>query len=234
MWSRLKPRSIYDVLAVIGCVAAIGTGTAYAANTVFSTDIVDGEVKSVDIANGAVGSNKIVNGGVNTVDLHADAVDSSKVLDGSLAGTDVATGGLTGAAIGDGTLTGTDILDGSLTGPDIADSSLTGSDIATGSLLSSDIADHTITQTDINGTSHSGMISVGAIPNGRCVTITGSVGGAKAGDAAVLTTNGAIPAGMLLYAQRALADTVDIKVCNLTGATSAAISGLPVRVLTFH
>jgi hypothetical protein len=39
---------------------------------------------------------------------------------------------------------------------------------------------------------------------------------------------------MLLYAQRALADTVDIKVCNLTGATSAAISGLPVRVLTFH
>ena len=36
MWSRLKPRSIYDVMAVIGCLAAIGTGTAYAANTVFT------------------------------------------------------------------------------------------------------------------------------------------------------------------------------------------------------
>jgi hypothetical protein len=35
-------------------------------------------------------------------------------------------------------------------------------------------------------------------------------------------------------AQRALTDAIHIKVCNLTGATSAAISDLPVRVLTFH
>jgi uncharacterized protein YjbI with pentapeptide repeats len=224
MWSTFKPRSIYDVMAVIGCVAAVGTGTAYAANTVFSTDIVDGEVKNVDIGNSQVNSPKIGNGTVGNVDLHADAVSSLKVLDGTLVNADVALGGLTGAAI----------ADNSLTGADISNSSLTGSDIATGSLVSSDIADHTITQGDINGTNHSGAISVTAISNGRCVTITGSVGGAQPGDAAVLTTNGSIPSGMLIYAQRALTDAVDIKVCNLTGATSAAISNIPVRVLTFH
>jgi hypothetical protein len=38
----------------------------------------------------------------------------------------------------------------------------------------------------------------------------------------------------MIYAQRALTDKVHIKVCNLTGATSAAISGLPIRVLTIH
>jgi hypothetical protein len=66
------------------------------------------------------------------------------------------------------------------------------------------------------------------------VTISSSVTGAKPGDAAVLTTNGAIPSGMLIYAQRALTDEVDIKVCNLTGATSAAINSLPVRVIVIH
>ena len=47
---RYRPRSVYDVLAVIGCVAGVATGTAYAANTVFSADIVDGEVKTADLA----------------------------------------------------------------------------------------------------------------------------------------------------------------------------------------
>ena len=56
----------------------------------------------------------------------------------------------------------------------------------------------------------------------------------SAGDVALLTTNGSIPNGMTISAQRALTDQVHIKVCNLTGATSAPISGLPVRVLTIH
>ena len=50
----LRPRSIYDVMAAIGCFVALATGSAYAANTVFSTDIVDGQVKAPDIAQGAL------------------------------------------------------------------------------------------------------------------------------------------------------------------------------------
>lgn len=46
-------------------------GVAYAANTVFSTDIVDGEVKSADLANNAVRTTKIANRQVTQADLAA-------------------------------------------------------------------------------------------------------------------------------------------------------------------
>ena len=47
----LRRRLTYaNLVSTVALVAALGTGTAYAANTVFSTDIVNGEVKAVDIA----------------------------------------------------------------------------------------------------------------------------------------------------------------------------------------
>jgi hypothetical protein len=61
---------------VLALVIAPGTGSAYAANTVFSTDIVNWEVKSVDIG--------------------TDEVRSADVRDDSLAG-----GGLAGRDIRD-------------------------------------------------------------------------------------------------------------------------------------
>ena len=54
MIRRLRPRSLYDVLAALASLGVVAGGTAYAANTVFSTDIVDGQVKTVDLANNAV------------------------------------------------------------------------------------------------------------------------------------------------------------------------------------
>ena len=80
-------------------VALGGTG-AYAANTVFSTDIVDGEVKSVDIGNNEIGSADVKDGTLNTFDVH------------SFLGIDVVDGSLTGADIGDGTLKDEDIAKG--------------------------------------------------------------------------------------------------------------------------
>jgi hypothetical protein len=254
MDARLKPRSIYDVFAVIGCVAAIGSGTAYAANTVFSTDIVDGEVKTEDIgyqaviksnlAPNSVTSNKLVDGTIANADLAADSVNGASVVNSSLTGDDVASSSLTGIDVANGSLTSSDILDetlgttkiadGGLNTSDLAISSITGSRIAASAVTTSDIANRTVNMDDIDGADRSGSIDVGAISNGRCATISGSVTGAQPGDAAVLTTNGAIPTGMTITAQRALTDAVHIKVCNLTGATSAAITDLPVRVITFH
>jgi hypothetical protein len=54
MFSRLRPRSVYDVLAVIGCFAALTTGGAYAANTIGSTDVIDESLLSRDIQNDRV------------------------------------------------------------------------------------------------------------------------------------------------------------------------------------
>ena len=42
---KLRPRSVYDVMAAIACFGCAGGGTAYAANTIGSTDIIDGQVQ---------------------------------------------------------------------------------------------------------------------------------------------------------------------------------------------
>lgn len=61
-------------VAVTLIVVVLLSGTAYAANTIRSSDIVDGQVKSRDIGKGAV----------KTSDIRGGAVTSGKVRDGSL------------------------------------------------------------------------------------------------------------------------------------------------------
>ena len=179
-----SPLTFANVTSLLALVIALGTGTAYAADTVGSSDIIDGAVMNVD--------------------LGADAVDASKILDGSI-----------GTA-------------------DIADGSVTGSDVAPDSLTGSDIADHAVGVRDLKGSDHHENISVGAVAAGRCVTTTKPAAGAKAGDAAVLTTDGPIPSGMVIFAQRATINHVQIKVCNMGAAASLPINGLPVRVVTIR
>jgi hypothetical protein len=90
MHRKLLPRSIYDVMAAIACIGVLAGGTAYAANTVFSSDIVDGEVKSVDIGNNEIGSADVKDNTINTFDVHSFlGVD---VVDGSLEDQDIAQG----------------------------------------------------------------------------------------------------------------------------------------------
>jgi hypothetical protein len=102
MLRKLRPRSIYDVMAAIGCLAAVVGGTAYAANTVGSSDIIDETILSADIKNGEVKSVDIGNGEI----LSAD------VKDQSLTTFDVST------------FLGADIVDGTVTGDDVDESSL--------------------------------------------------------------------------------------------------------------
>jgi len=87
MLRKLRPRSVYDVFALLALFVAVSTGGAYAANTVFSTDIVDGEVKSVDVGNNEIGSGDVKDNSLNTFDVHSFlGVD---VVDNSLTGADV-------------------------------------------------------------------------------------------------------------------------------------------------
>ena len=77
---KLRSRLTYaNVMSAIAVFVAVGGGAAYAANTVFSTDIVDGEVATRDLANGAVTIGK----------LAGNSVNSARVANGSLTGADV-------------------------------------------------------------------------------------------------------------------------------------------------
>jgi hypothetical protein len=98
MLSTLRPRSIYDVFALLALVVAVGGTSAYAANTVFSSDIVDGEVKSVDIGNNEIASGDIKDNTVNTFDVHSFIGED--VIDGTLTGPDIANGTLNDEDVG--------------------------------------------------------------------------------------------------------------------------------------
>jgi len=52
---------------------------AYAANTVFSTDIVDGQVMTVDLANNAVTAAKIKDAEVKAAEIATDAVGAAEL-----------------------------------------------------------------------------------------------------------------------------------------------------------
>jgi hypothetical protein len=74
----LRSRLTYaNLVSTLALVVALGTGTAYAANTVFSTDIVDGEVKEADLGDGAVSSAKIPVGAVSGADIADGSVGLS-------------------------------------------------------------------------------------------------------------------------------------------------------------
>src|SRR4051794_35837806 len=101
--SRFTYANIVSTLAVV---LVIGGGTAYAANTVFSTDIVDGEVKFDDLANNSVSSLRIQdnqvmtvdvrddvfsNGGLTAADLRADSVTVSEIATDAVGTGEIAT-----------------------------------------------------------------------------------------------------------------------------------------------
>ena len=82
MFARIRRGLTFaNICSFLALTIALGTGTAYAANTVFSEDIVNGEVMTADIHAGAVTKGKIA----------ADAVTGDKVEDGSLLAADLGT-----------------------------------------------------------------------------------------------------------------------------------------------
>jgi hypothetical protein len=103
-----------NVISTLCLVLAIGGGAAYAANTVFSTDIVDGEVKSVDLGTNAVTTAKIA----------TDAVTSAKIADGSVTGADVANNSIASADVANSSIAGRDVASNTLDGLDIVEGSL--------------------------------------------------------------------------------------------------------------
>ena len=93
-----------NVISTLCLVLVVGGGVAYAANTVFSADIVDGEVKSADLGATAVTEAKLAGGAVANGKLKNDAVTSPKVLNETLIGADVKDNALKGADIDESTL----------------------------------------------------------------------------------------------------------------------------------
>jgi hypothetical protein len=243
----LSALTFANVCSFLALTIALGTGTAYAANTVFSTDIVDGEVKTADLDNGSVTTQKIKAAGVTAPDLAADTVDSSKVLVESLTSADLATNSVGATEIADDaidsgeifndSLLDVDLATGSVRGPELFDGSVAGADLASNAVTGAKVAANSLTTADIAGADINGggiNVPTGYVPNGRCRQLDASVGGATAGEAVLFSIKAPLQDGIVIYGQRVPSDGhVMFDVCNFSGTTQTAISDLPVRVITF-
>ena len=79
MITTSKWLAIVAVAFVAGSFIASPELRAYAANTVFSSDIVDGEVKTADLGNNSVTAGKIKDGEVKAAEIATDAVSSAEL-----------------------------------------------------------------------------------------------------------------------------------------------------------
>jgi hypothetical protein len=114
MLGKLRPRSIYDVLATVACFLALGTGTAYAANTIRTGDIVDNEVFTTDVRDDTLGY-----GGLTHPDLGTGSVRSSELLDNSVTRFDIGTGEVDGVNIRDENVGTAEVRNNSLNDEDV-------------------------------------------------------------------------------------------------------------------
>jgi hypothetical protein len=124
MLRKLRPRSIYDVMAAVACFVALAGGTAYAANEWTGANIVDGSLTGADVKNGTLTTSDIRNSSLENSDFLTGSVDSRAVTDGSLTSNDIGSFSLTSLDFSDGSVNGRIVADNSLTGTDINESTL--------------------------------------------------------------------------------------------------------------
>ena len=137
---RLPQLTFGKVLAGTAVVLVVTTGTAYAANTVGSNDIINGSIRSVDIGSGEVKggdignstirSADIFNGGVKTADVLNNTLTSADVLDSTLTADDLASNSVGQLEIQTDGVAATEITDNSIDSGEIVDFQLSNQDIS--------------------------------------------------------------------------------------------------------
>jgi hypothetical protein len=141
---------------LIALFLVLSGGSAWAldgSNTVFSDDIVNGEVKEADVGQGAVASAEIKNDSVLPADVAPNSLTTGRILDGTLTGVDVKDNSLKGADIDESTLSGIGgggPAGGDLTGtypdPLIRQNAVGGGKVANDSLTGDDVNESTLGQ----------------------------------------------------------------------------------------
>jgi hypothetical protein len=145
MLSSLVAHVRQQWMGALALFLVLTSGVAYAANTIVSADIVDGEVMSVDIGNnqvltGDVRDDTLTNGGLRTVDLAPNSVGQSELIETAFASPDIAPTAAGGAfEIAANAVQTTEISDGTIRGADVTDNSIGALDIADAAVRSEEL-----------------------------------------------------------------------------------------------
>lgn len=237
MIASIRHRATFaNICSLLALTIVLGMGTAYAANTVRSKDIVNGQVKNQDLGAGSVDTTKILDATVGEADLAPVSVGSDELQTNSVNATEIADDSIDSGEIVNDSLFSSDLGAGSVGSSEIVDHSVTSTDIAYNAVSGGYVLDNSITTDDIRGTDVSGAISLnsGAVPQGRCQNYYISVPGAIPGHVVIISSRGTTPNGVILYGVRVSAvNQVTMAACNFTGGTFPELDDLPIRTVTF-
>ena len=191
--------SYANVVATLALVIAIAGGTAYAANTVFSSDIVNGEVKSVDIGTGQI----------RTPDIGASQVDSAKVTDASITSLDLATNSVGTEEISNGAVGVNEVAEAAINSFHLGTNSVGSAEVANGFLRGVDVGEAQFVDF---------TAALPAVNHGSCVSagVTGLPNNAR--DHLLLTenTDSTRPWIFAVAAYSQVAGEMVIRRCNLS------------------
>jgi hypothetical protein len=132
-------------MGALALLLVLTSGVAYGANTVFSADIVDGEVKTQDIGSNQVRSidvrdDTLTNGGLRSVDLAPGSAGLRELDAGAFASPDIAPTASGGTfEIADNAVQGFEITDGAVRSADIGGSAVGTGQIADNAVRSEEL-----------------------------------------------------------------------------------------------
>jgi hypothetical protein len=124
----MRKRLTYaNVVSSIALFLVLSGGAAYAlggSNTVFTDDIVNGEVKVADIGQAAVATDEIANNQVKAADIGDGEVKSAEIANGQVQNADIGADQVRSSNVLNDNLTGADVAANSLKGADVDESTL--------------------------------------------------------------------------------------------------------------
>jgi hypothetical protein len=224
----MRPRLTYaNVVSSLALFLVLTGGAAYAldgSNTVFTDDIVNGEVKVADIGQGAVTTDEIANGQVKAGDVGDGEVKTAEIANGQVLSADVGDENLTGAEIASNSLKGADIDESTLSsigGGGPAGGDLTGTypnpQIRSNAVGAAEVIDGSLNDEDLGFSLVAFEVNIGTVPAHLCIeTPVSGIG--IAGDHQVLTPELVSQHSQLIYsAQFRGDDQMSIQVCNVQG-----------------
>ena len=138
---RLRAHLTYaNVMSTLAALFALSGGVAYAANTIASSDIIDGEVRTADLGADAVNSARIANGQVQVADIGQGAVATDELANGQVKAADIGDGEVKSAEIANGQVTADELAANSVRADEVADGQVRSAEIANGQVQAEDLA----------------------------------------------------------------------------------------------
>jgi hypothetical protein len=183
MLSKLRPRSVFDVLAMVAFFGVVAGGGAYAANEWNGSNIQDGTLTGADIQDLSLGladygansisTGKLKDQDVRTQDLRDLGVTNSKIAWDSVSSGKVINNNLTNVDIQDGTLGQADLGTDSVAYNELEFGSVSATHLRPDSVSAGHIVDGTVGESDVT----SGVLGRAYSGFGNAEVIVNSFGG---------------------------------------------------------